>query len=133
MTQQDAKKIIDSKIIDKVVAKVKEKFFKEFCKEKPEDIHLLHSYGVATDKVAKELNILLTNYANKGKFQLMSENVFRKQYVPLTDDEQFFIGTVKDKAFELYKMIDTKQCQENSIAKTKLEESVMWAVKGFTS
>lgn len=68
MNQEDARRVVNSKIIDKAVEKVKEKIFKEFCRENQEELHLLHSYGVATDKVAKELNILLTDYVNKGKF-----------------------------------------------------------------
>jgi len=61
------------------------------------------------------------------------DNPFRKNYRELTDFEKKFIGEIKDKATELFDMIDTyPETRENSLAKTKLEESVMWIVKQVT-
>lgn len=60
-------------------------------------------------------------------------NVFRPVYRELDEEEKLFMSNIKDKAFELYKLIDTiPASREVSLAKTKLEESVMWAVKRIT-
>lgn len=61
---------------------------------------------------------------------------FRKFYKPLSDAEISFMGTIKDHARDLYFLIDSCPISHdnrmNSLAKTKLEEAVMWAVKSIT-
>ena len=60
-------------------------------------------------------------------------NVFRPTYRELDEEEKLFISNIKDKAFELYMMIDQiPASREVSLSKTKLEESIMWAVKRIT-
>lgn len=66
-------------------------------------------------------------------------NVFRKQYRPLSDAEKAYLEALKDKAQELYDLIETgnptqsvPQSREKSLAKTNLEQAVMWAVKDVT-
>lgn len=73
-------------------------------------------------------------------------NVFRKQYRKLTDQEIATLDKLKDKAQEVYDIISeatrtqeqktsempSVNAREMALAKTKLEESVMWAVKGIT-
>lgn len=63
-------------------------------------------------------------------------SIFRKEYRENTEQEKADIEAVKDKAQELYDLIDKYHNpdtgREAAIAKTKLEESVMWAVKGIT-
>jgi len=67
----------------------------------------------------------------------MSNNVFRKEYRPLTDEEQASVNRVKETAQTLYAIIDSPSAAADprslAVAKTKLEEAVMWAVKGFTA
>jgi len=66
----------------------------------------------------------------------MSEenNVMRQQYKKLTEDDQNKMLNVKKLGREFYKYIDSLEpSRENSIAKTKIEEAVMWAVKAITS
>jgi hypothetical protein len=66
----------------------------------------------------------------------MSEetNVFRKEYRELTEAEKQTVGAVKDIAGQLHNVLaDCAQSREMSLAKTKLEESVMWAVKALTA
>lgn len=64
-------------------------------------------------------------------------NTFRHQYRVLTDAEKAAMVAIKDKAAELDDVIRKsppypEPCREMSLALTKLEEAVMWAVKGIT-
>lgn len=67
------------------------------------------------------------------------ENVFRPVYRELSDEEKQKMSEIKDKAQELYLKIDniiqenpSKKGRYVALAKTSLEESVMWAVKALT-
>lgn len=64
-------------------------------------------------------------------------DIFRKTYVALTGTQEEVIERIKDKAADLYAAIDDTdtikpdgRCQ--SLAKTNLEQAVMWAVKSVT-
>jgi hypothetical protein len=59
---------------------------------------------------------------------------FRKEYRPLTMDEADAVKSIKEFAEELHACIygQVKEGREKSLALTKLEECVMWAVKGVT-
>jgi hypothetical protein len=66
-------------------------------------------------------------------------NVFRKTYRKLNQVELDYLDALKDKAQELYDLIDTggpthqaPQSREKSLAKTNLEQAIMWAVKDVT-
>lgn len=59
-------------------------------------------------------------------------NVMRHEYRVLTQAEKDFMQAVKDKGLEFYVMCDGQQSRELSLAKTKIEEAVMWAVKHIT-
>lgn len=60
-------------------------------------------------------------------------NVFRKEYRQLSDTEKAHLESLKDKAQELYDLIESvEDSREKSLAKTHLEESIMWAVKKIT-
>jgi len=66
-------------------------------------------------------------------------STFRSEYRELTPEAKERIVTIKDKAQELLDFIldDNGMTQagsrELSLAKTKLEEAVMWAVKHWTA
>ena len=61
------------------------------------------------------------------------DNVFRKQYRELSVEEKQLVDLVKDRAYDLSCVIDkVEDSREKSLAKTHLEESVMWAVKKIT-
>lgn len=66
-------------------------------------------------------------------------STFRPEYKELTPEAKERIATIKDKAQELLEYIldDNGMTQagsrELSLAKTKLEESIMWAVKHWTA
>lgn len=72
-------------------------------------------------------------------------NVFRKQYRPLNDAEKVYLDALKDKAQELYDLLEQgpnglpgpvgtcgRTSRELALAKTNLEQAIMWAVKDVT-
>ena len=62
-----------------------------------------------------------------------SGNVMRHQYRVLSGAEKVHMQTVKDKGLEFFAYIhDIGNSRELSLAKTKIEEAVMWAVKHIT-
>lgn len=63
----------------------------------------------------------------------VTNNVMRHEYKVLSDLEKVHMKDVKDKGLEFINLIDHMGSnREYSIAKTKIEEAVMWAVKGLT-
>jgi hypothetical protein len=63
----------------------------------------------------------------------MVSDTFRKTYRELSDAEKEHINTIKSMGADFLKLFDSlEQSREVSIAKTKLEEAVMWAVKAIT-
>ena len=62
-----------------------------------------------------------------------SGNVMRHQYRVLSDAEKLHMQTVKDKGLEFFAYVHgIGNSRELSLAKTKVEEAVMWAVKHIT-
>jgi len=60
-------------------------------------------------------------------------NVMRHKYKVLSDVEKSNMQLVKDDGLALYELVDSfGQSRELSLAKTKIEEAVMWAVKHIT-
>lgn len=60
-------------------------------------------------------------------------NVMRHAYRVLSDEEKLQMQAIKDKGLELWTFIDgIGQSRELSLAKTHVEEVVMWAVKHVT-
>lgn len=61
-------------------------------------------------------------------------NTMRHAYRVLSDDEKAQMQAIKDKGLELHTLIEgIGHSRELSLAKTKVEESVMWAVKHITA
>lgn len=64
-------------------------------------------------------------------------NVFRKAYRELTDEEKAQLESLKTAAETLYDLFEVKseapQPREIALAKTNLEQAVMWAVKAITA
>ena len=64
-------------------------------------------------------------------------NVMRRQYRQLTEAELGLMNRIKDLAEDLHEELGTISradggTREVALAKTKLEEAVMWAVKAIT-
>ncbi len=60
-------------------------------------------------------------------------NTMRHQYKVLTDDEKAQMVAIKDAGLAFHEMLGgLGSSRELSIAKTKVEEVVMWAVKHVT-
>jgi len=61
-------------------------------------------------------------------------NVMRHAYRVLSDAEKAQMQAVKDRGAELWELIDgIGSSHELSLAKTRAEEAVMWAVKHLTA
>ena len=61
-------------------------------------------------------------------------NVMRHQYRVLSDDEKAAMQKVKDMGLEFHDLLSSLgNSRELSLAKTKVEEAVMWAVKHLTA
>jgi hypothetical protein len=64
----------------------------------------------------------------------MTENTMRQTYRELSSEEKANMKALKDKALEFYDLIEAQgSSRELSLAKTKVEEAVMWAVKHITA
>lgn len=60
-------------------------------------------------------------------------NVMRHEYRVLSDNEKAQMKKIKDLGLDFHDYLDTiGQSREISLAKTKVEEAVMWAVKHIT-
>lgn len=62
------------------------------------------------------------------------QDVFRRKYRELDAKEQDAVGAIKDAAIVLHDTIQRSgsPSRAQSLALTKLEEAVMWAVKAIT-
>ena len=68
-------------------------------------------------------------------------DTFRKEYTPLTGEQQAQMAAIKDKAAELMDLfqaaVPAEERSEKSrcmnVARTNLEQAIMWAVKGVTA
>ena len=71
---------------------------------------------------------------NSTSDQRVENNTVRHKYRTLTDDEKASMQTIKDMGSEFLEFCErTGDSRELSIAKTKIEEAVMWAVKHVTA
>lgn len=75
----------------------------------------------------------MTTFVTSTGDNRVVNNVMRHAYRVLTDTEKQTMQAIKDKGLELHDLIESiGQSRELSIAKTKTEEAVMWAVKHLT-
>jgi hypothetical protein len=75
----------------------------------------------------------MSDFVNSTSDQRTINNVMRHEYRVLSDVEKQSMQAIKDKGLELHTLIESiGQSRELSIAQTKTEEAVMWAVKHLT-
>lgn len=87
---------------------------------------LLHGASFTTKPDAFEVKPRETMYAE-------GDDVRQYPIRPATGEELHQIASVKEIGQELIDLIDTMpMSREFALAKTKVEEAVMWAVKGIT-
>jgi hypothetical protein len=73
-------------------------------------------------------------YVDSTSDERTVNNTMRHQYRVLTDEEKRLMAHVKDLGAELLQCCDSiGSSRELSLAKTKIEEAVMWAVKHITA
>jgi len=61
-------------------------------------------------------------------------NVMRHAYRVLTDEEKAAMQSIKDMGLEFHNLVGSiGGSRELALAKTKIEEAVMWAVKHITA
>lgn len=76
----------------------------------------------------------MTEYVDSKSDERTVNNVMRHGYRVLTDDEKSQMQAIKDDGLAFWNMLDAiGQSRELSLAKTKIEEAVMWAVKHVTA
>lgn len=63
----------------------------------------------------------------------INNDIFRKNYTLITEENKEKISLIKTLADDLYKEINTLPSREGALSRTKLEECVMWAVKALTA
>ena len=75
---------------------------------------------------------------NSGSDERTRNNVMRHEYRALSEAEKRQMKAVKDLGLDFYELLDRVadegegMTRELSLAKTKVEEAVMWAVKDIT-
>ena len=71
---------------------------------------------------------------NSESDERVVNNAARHQYRVLTEEEKASMVSIKDWGLGFIREIDNKvpAGRERSLAITKIEEAVMWAVKGLT-
>jgi hypothetical protein len=64
----------------------------------------------------------------------MEADTFRGEYRALSPLERALVVSIKERAIEIEALIEgVTEPRYRALAKTALEEAVMWAVKGITS
>lgn len=75
----------------------------------------------------------MSDFVDSTSDQRTVNNVMRHEYRVLSDTEKAKMQAIKDKGLELHDLIESiGQSRELSLAQTKTEEAVMWAVKHLT-
>lgn len=70
---------------------------------------------------------------NSAEVERVTKNVMRHEYRKLDEDEKQAMQEIKDVGLELHEYLTSLgNSRELSLAKTKIEEAVMWAVKHIT-
>jgi len=91
-----------------------------------------HDDNLAPDTGQQKLDIAKA-YLKSDDPERVQNNTMRHQYRVLNDEEKAQMMNVKDLGIVFLDAVDKLgNKREYSLAKTKIEEAVMWAVKGIT-
>lgn len=75
----------------------------------------------------------MTQQVNSTSDERTVNNVMRHAYRVLSDDEKAQMQEIKDLGLTFHQRLsDIGESRELSLAKTKIEEAVMWGVKHIT-
>lgn len=90
---------------------------------------------VSINKTADgDVRVKFPEFKNKCKCGKTTKNDVRQEYPEISNRQKRLIAKVKDIGLELMDTFDeSRPSRELSIAKTKVEEAIMWAVKGISS
>ena len=78
-------------------------------------------------------NVSASAHVDSASDERVVNNVMRHEYRVLSADEKRNMQAVKDMGLQFHTMLTgIGESRELSLAKTKIEEAVMWAVKGIT-
>jgi hypothetical protein len=74
-------------------------------------------------------------FVNSEDDERTANNAVRHQYRVLSEEEKLAMVAIKDEGAHFLNMIDkyVQPGREASLARTKIEEAVMWAVKSITA
>ncbi|TWD58142.1 hypothetical protein FB480_101897 [Agrobacterium vitis] len=76
----------------------------------------------------------MTEFVDASSDQRTTNNTMRHQYRVLSEQEKELMSDIKSRGEELLNLISScGNSRELSIARTKTEEAVMWAVKHITA
>lgn len=76
----------------------------------------------------------MTNTVSSTSDERTVNNAMRHAYRVLSEEEKATMQAIKDKGLELYQLLEgVGSSRELSLAKTKVEEAVMWGVKHVTA
>ena len=76
----------------------------------------------------------MSNYVNSTSGGRVVNNVMRHEYRVLSEEEKQAMKQIEDMGLAMHELIESiGQSRELSLAKTKIEEAVMWAVKHLTN
>ena len=75
----------------------------------------------------------MTEHVDSTSDDRTVNNTMRHAYRVLSDEEKANMQAIKDAGLAFHELVDgIGQSREISLAKTKIEEAVMWAVKHIT-
>lgn len=87
----------------------------------------------AAERMVDKASERIAQMVDSASDQRTANNVMRHEYRVLSEAEKVQMKAIKDKGLELHDLITSiGDSRELSLAKTKAEESVMWAVKHLT-
>jgi hypothetical protein len=76
----------------------------------------------------------MTETVDSASDDRTANNAVRHQYRVLSEAEKISMQEIKDRGADFLSLLGfMPPSREMSIAKTKIEEAVMWAVKGLTA